>query len=110
MSGTGLPVVSPCGLQVLVLTAQMGTIEIEAKGGRGNRGTRKTVKQKYQEPVHKQAVSPCGLQVLALTAQMGTMEVEVMGGQGGRGRETVQQKCWELVYQRFPPVVFKCWY
>jgi hypothetical protein len=48
------------------------------------------------------AVSSCGLQVLVLTAQMGTIEVKTIGGWGSRGRETVKQKCRELVYQWFP--------
>jgi hypothetical protein len=47
-SGTGIPVVSPCGLQVLVLTAPMGTTEVKTMGGWGSRG-RETVKQKCQE-------------------------------------------------------------
>jgi hypothetical protein len=54
------------------------------------------------------AVFPCGLQVLVLTAQTGATEVKTIGGWGSRGRETVKQKCWELVYQQFLPVVFKC--
>ncbi len=40
LSGTGIPVVSPCGLQLLVLTAQMGTIEVKMIGGWGSRGKR----------------------------------------------------------------------
>jgi hypothetical protein len=38
MSGTGIPAVSSCGLQVLVMTAQMGTIKVKTIGGWGSRG------------------------------------------------------------------------
>ncbi len=34
--------------------------------------------------------------------------VKAMGVQGGEAK--MKQKCRELEYQRFPPVVFKCWY
>jgi hypothetical protein len=84
-------------------------MEVAAKGGYGNRG-RQTVKQKYQEVVHKQAVPPPGLPELVWQLRMGTMEIEAFGGQVGGGRETEKQKCWELVYQWFLPVVFKWWY
>ncbi len=137
MSGTVIPLAFPCGLQVLVMTVQMGTTEVKGIGGQGGRGRNEAeilgtgmptvspyggrdngwvgkLRQRDCEAEMSRtgipAVSSCGLKVLILTAQMGTTEVKTIGGWESRGRETAKQKCRELVYQRFPPVVFKCWY
>ncbi len=83
-----MPTVSPCGLQVLVLTAQNGDY-----GGRGNGWVGKLRQRDCEAELSGTgipAVSPCGLQVLVMLVQMGTTEVKAIGGQGGRGKNEAE--------------------